>query len=119
MEEEKLNNYLYILYLLETVYKDDEELENESIVNFQISLEGNTNSNYKTKEDLTKLIKLKLNKIFNKLELNEEATINFKIGDVIKTSESSSIINLKFVIINNQGVKRISIFEKNIKIKSI
>lgn len=105
-----IRNILYVLYVC--TYNDD-LIEIEDLNWLLIKSFGYLDPKISSKELLIKKLTdfLKANQLYTENEM-----IKFKIGDLIKTNISSSLIELQFLFekINNKDI--LSVFENNNKI---
>ncbi len=111
MNEQKVKNILYTLYVLHT-YGKDEKPTNLEFNSLMINSLDTIDTEITNKEQLIERIKKILNYKIENQSFPTNQTIDFKIGDLIKTSLSSSIIHLKFIFSNNDGKVIIDVFEK-------
>tara|TARA_R110002096_G_scaffold424728_1_gene632932 strand:+ start:79 stop:444 length:366 start_codon:yes stop_codon:yes gene_type:complete len=112
MNEQKVKNILYTLYVLHTYGKDEKPTKLE-FNSFMINSLDTIDTEITNKEQLIERIKNILNYKIENQSFSTNQTIDFNIGDLIKTSFSSSIIHLKFVFSNNDDdIVIIDVFEK-------
>lgn len=107
------NQKLYVLYLLHTAYKED-KLEQKELNSLMLSAYDCIDNQVDNKEMLIAKLKDSLKIIFT-----DNKTINFKIGDIIKTEIGSALIELEFHFENVQGKYFITIFEEIKKVKKL
>lgn len=118
MNEQKVKKILYTLYVLHT-YEKDEKLTKLEFNSLMINSLDTIDAEITNKEQLIQRIKNKINYKIENQSFSTNQTIDFKIGDIVKTSFSSSIIQLKFVFSNNDNKVVINVFEKGKNILTI
>lgn len=114
MNEIQIEKILYSLYVLCT-YKEEENPTELVLNSLMINSIGTIDKSITDKNKLIEQIKIILkNRIKNVLSSGNHI-IKFKIGDVITTSKSSSIIQLEFKISDLENNFFIEVLEKNKK----
>lgn len=112
MTEKELKIKLYSLYVLLT-YEDNtkpSELELKSIMNNSL---GTIDNKITTKESLIERLKNIINHKIYLEEYENNRIIEFRLGDIMKTSLSSSRIILKFEFLVDENNKVINVSENN------
>lgn len=118
MTEKELKIKLYSLYVLHT-YGDNAKPSELELKSIMINSLGTIENKITTKESLIERLKNILNhKIYIKEYVNNRI-IEFRLGDIIKTSLSSSRIILKFEFLVDENDKVINVSENNKIITSI
>lgn len=112
MDENKLKLILYSLFVLHT-YKVNEEPSKTELNSLMINSIGTIDNRISDKKSLIQQINdlLKVNIQNQKIPNNE--IVEFKIGDIIKTGFSTSIIHLKFIFSNQNEKTLIDVFEND------
>ena len=110
MNEQKLKKILYSFYVLQT-YEKDKKLSvlelNSLMINSLDTIDNDITNKEQLIERINNILKFRIN---NQTFLTNRS-VDFKIGDIIKTSLPSSIIKLKFIFSNNENNFTIDVFE--------
>lgn len=116
VKEKKIKSLLYTLYVLNT-YKRNEHPTKSELNSLMLKTLETIDKEVINKEDLITRCKNKLRTKIQNHSISPEDIVEFKIGDIITTGLSSSMISLKFIFKNDDSKPNkmlVRIFENDI-----